>query len=311
MKTFIRATEIWIPGKDRTVLELGSGLYGDLDSFREATEQQQFKYGEGLPGRAWKEARPIILKDFDNPQFRRGKVASEVGLTVAVALPIFAGEVLQAVVMFLCGDDDEHAGAIEVWQHDLTHNVMKHVDGYYGTMDRFEWISKRLQFVFGRGLPGGIWESRQPMVIDDLGNSKTFMRARNAAEVGITTAMGIPCIYVGQSISVMAFLSAKGTPVARRFEYWEPEHDSNKLRFCSGHCDSGADLKQAYTDKRYERNEGVLGEVWLTGVPQVVDNLATTSAEELASAREAGLDSVFVMPVTDGALITSLVVFGY
>ena len=33
--TFIKATEIWVPGNDRTVLEFGGGLYGELDRFRE------------------------------------------------------------------------------------------------------------------------------------------------------------------------------------------------------------------------------------------------------------------------------------
>lgn len=311
MATFIKVTEIWVPGKDPSVLELSSGLYGELDSFREATEQQQFHYGEGLPGSAWKEARPIILKDFDDPLFKRGKLASEQGLTAAVALPIFIGEVLIAVVMFLCGDDEEHAGAIEVWRYSERHDVMKHDDGYYGTMERFEWISRRLQFVYGRGLPGGIWESRQPMVIDDLSTSTTFLRARNAAEAGITTALGVPCIYMEQPLSVMAFLSARGTPLARRFEVWLPDPETDSLRFIDGHCDAGVDLKTFYSDISYARGEGLLGDVWLTGVPRIIESLAEDASTELDSARTAGLGSLFVMPVTDGSRITSLVVFGY
>ena len=42
MKTFIKVTEIWIPGKDRTHLELDSGTYGGLEDFKAASEQTQF-----------------------------------------------------------------------------------------------------------------------------------------------------------------------------------------------------------------------------------------------------------------------------
>ena len=53
MKTFIKVTEIWVPDKQRTHLEFGSGLYGGLIEFKAASEQQQFAYNEGLPGKAW------------------------------------------------------------------------------------------------------------------------------------------------------------------------------------------------------------------------------------------------------------------
>ncbi|MGZ8162404.1 MAG: hypothetical protein ACXWTT_06005 [Methylobacter sp.] len=61
MKTFIKVTEIWIPNKDRIKLEFGSGVYGELTDFKAASEQQQFAYNEGLPGRAWAAGRPIVL----------------------------------------------------------------------------------------------------------------------------------------------------------------------------------------------------------------------------------------------------------
>jgi hypothetical protein len=53
MKTFIKVTEIWIPGKDRTQLELASGAYGALDEFKTASEKTRFNYYEGAPGTAW------------------------------------------------------------------------------------------------------------------------------------------------------------------------------------------------------------------------------------------------------------------
>lgn len=311
MKTFIKVTEIWIPGRDRTTLELGGGLYGSYNAFREAAEQQHFAYGEGLPGRAWAEGRPIVLKDFDSSHFRRGDVAKASGLTVAIALPVFSGEILLAVVMFICGDDEEHAGAIEVWGRDLDRDEMALVDGYYGSLDRFEWISQRVRFVFGQGLPGGVWAERAPMVIEDLGNSSTFMRARNAAEAGITTALGIPCLHGPESVYVMDFLSAMGTPIARRFEIWSPNAAQGGLTYETGHCDLGTALEQDYQDVVIAKGDGVLGQVWLTGVPQAVESLSLDDCAPSMSARQAGLESLFAMPVFDGAVIKAVVVLAF
>jgi hypothetical protein len=53
MKTFIKVTGIWIPGQDRTQLELAAGAYGALKDFKVASEQTRFNYYEGLPGTAW------------------------------------------------------------------------------------------------------------------------------------------------------------------------------------------------------------------------------------------------------------------
>ena len=89
MKTFIKVTEIWVPNKQRTQLEFGSGLYGGLVEFKAASEQQQFAYNEGLPGKAWAEGRPLVLKEFEQSYFKRTAAAKEAGLTCGIAIPIF------------------------------------------------------------------------------------------------------------------------------------------------------------------------------------------------------------------------------
>ena len=131
MKTFIKVTEIWIPDKDRTQLEFGSGLYGGLIDFKADSEQQQFAYNEGLPGKAWAAGHPIVLTKFEHSYFKRTAAAKEAGLTCGIAIPIFSGDFLMAVVVFLCGDDEHHAGAIEVWRNNSAlENQLNVMDGY-------------------------------------------------------------------------------------------------------------------------------------------------------------------------------------
>src|SRR5688572_12500964 len=98
MKTFVRVTEVWIPTRDRTALELGEGAYGDLEAFGEQSRGMRFAFDEGLPGRAWSARRPLLLRSFEDSCFLRTEAARKAGLKVAVTIPIFAGDVLTAVV---------------------------------------------------------------------------------------------------------------------------------------------------------------------------------------------------------------------
>jgi len=58
-KTFIQASEVWVPDGDKLVL--GKGNYGDLAEFAAVSGAESFARGEGLPGKAWAEGRPVVL----------------------------------------------------------------------------------------------------------------------------------------------------------------------------------------------------------------------------------------------------------
>lgn len=270
MTTFIKATEVWEPNQEKTELTLVKGLYGSFTEFEKYSQTMSFKYDEGLPGKAWSAKHPIILKKLEGSYFQRTEMAKEIGLTTAIAMPIFAGEYLHAVVLFLCGDINEHAGAIELWKKEENRsNEMGLVDGYYGTMEKFEWLSSRLKIMKGHGLPGTVWTSKMPLVIKNLSESGTFMRAAKAAKEGITTALALPAWMYEENAYVMTFLSAKGTPIARRFEVWVPVADEDTLYFQDGYCEAGTDLAQLYAESTRGKYSSHTGEVWKTGLPML------------------------------------------
>jgi hypothetical protein len=307
MKTFVKVIEVWVPGRDRTRLELGEGIYGPYKSFREVSELKRFSYNEGLPGRAWASARPVVLTQFDDSYFRRADAARQVGLTAGIAVPVFAGDFLLAVVVFLCGDDQEHGGAIEVWGQDpLNAGEMTLIDGYFGTLEHFAALSKNVKLPFGSGLPGGVWERRMPMIIADLGRAKTFLRSRGAEEAGMTTGLGIPCLRGPDQVYAVTFLSARQTPIARRFEIWVPASGGG-LIFADGHCEQDPDLEMGYRSSSIAKGEGTIGRVWLTGVPAVCEHLEADNSVAGQSARLAGLKSMLALPVIDNAMLTAVV----
>jgi hypothetical protein len=300
MKTFVRVAEVWVPTEDRTQLRFLDGLYGPLGDFRAASEQLRFGFDEGLPGKAWASGHPIILKEFANSYFKRTEAARVAGLTCGVAVPVFAGALLKAVVVFFCGDDNAHIGAIELWHNDPeTSYEMRLVDGYYGTAEMFEFNSRHTRFPRGFGLPGRVWKSNMPLIVKDLYHSKAFLRWKEAVEIGINRGLGIPFPHPSGHMRVMTLLSARDTPIARRFEIWVPNAEQDALIFAAGDCDQNTQLATDYQSARIRKGEGAIGQVWQTGVPAVRDGLAGDLSVASLSAVTAGLSAMVAVPIMD------------
>jgi hypothetical protein len=292
-----------VPTADRRQLELAGGLYGPLAEFEEVSRATRFGYDEGLPGKAWAAGHPIILKNLTSSYFKRGEAAQAAGLTCALALPIFAGEFLIAVMVLFCGDDREHIGAIEVWHTPPGSLEMALVDGHYGTADVFEWYSRHTRFMRGMGLPGEVWDSGMPVILEDLGCSRRFLRWESAERVGLNRGVGIPCGRDSADPWVLTFLSALGTPIARRFEVWICDPKQDGLVFHSGFCEHGCDLAAVYRRIALQKETGNLGHVWRSGAPAITTDLAGEPPEIGASLKGAALETMVAMPViVDGSL---------
>jgi hypothetical protein len=306
-RSFIRVTEIWVPSQDRKHLELASGLYGPLTEFRRVSEETHFGYDEGLPGKAWASGHPIVLKNLTNSYFVRGEAAQAAGLTCAVALPIFSGDFLIAVMVLFCGDDREHVGAVEVWHAPRGSFEMSLVDGYYGTADAFEWFSRHTKFMCGIGLPGQVWATGMPVIMADLGRARRFLRWESAERAGLNRGVGIPCGRDTASPWVLTFLSALGTPIARRFEAWVPDPHQDGLVLQSGFCESGIDLESAHRHTVLRKGAGTLGHVWRSGIPAIATDLSAEPREVCVSLQGTTLETMVAMPIIVDATLKAIV----
>ncbi|KQP22034.1 GAF domain-containing protein [Pseudorhodoferax sp. Leaf267] len=288
--TFIRVVEYWLPSADGSLLEYGGGVFGSATRFEAATEHLCFGRGEGLPGQAWDLGHPIVLKDLTNSYFRRGPAAQAAGLTCGIALPIFDGSTLRAVVVLFCGDDEAHAGAIELWANDADAPAdLKLVDGYYGTTgDTFEFISRATAFRKGTGLPGRVWESESPVFLPDLGKGSGFLRAEGAIKVGINRGFAIPCTTPEGQVFVITFLSALATPIASSVGIWEAGHAGEPPRRSFG----------------FSEAEGVLEGVAPAGQAGVV-------ASVLASGQPVVDGAAITIPVAPGGQMRAAMVLGF
>src|SRR5262249_44122878 len=96
---------------------------------------------------------------------------------------------------------------------------------------------------------------------------------------------------------VMTFLSARDTPIARRFEIWVPTQERDSLIFHSGDCDQSPDLANDYQSARIGKFDGLIGQVWLTGVAGVREGLSDEPSPTARSAAAVGLHSMVAVPI--------------
>lgn len=273
MSLFIKAAEVWQPDASGQFLTLTSSHYGDLANFESGSQSMGFAFAEGMPGRTWAERRPLIWTDLNAEHFKRSQLAQEAGLACALSIPVFAGDFLLGVVVLFCGAGNDLSGAVEVWHNQYnSSNELKLADGYYGQLERFEWISRRLTILHGRGLPGRAWDQNRPVMVNDLPHSNSFLRARNAEECGITSGLAIPFSYTPNEVQIVTFLSTLTTPIAKRFEVWVPDREDRYLLFKDGFCVQASDLAQRYQETAFARGQGAIGETWLSGRPLVEES---------------------------------------
>lgn len=286
-KTFIRTVEYWVPSDDGSLLEFGGGLFGDAKRFEAATRSLCFGRGEGLPGQAWEAGHPLVIRTLEDTRFRRAAAARAAGLTCAIALPVFVGEALSAVVVLFCGDDAEHAGAIELWHNEPDTSDMTLQDGYYGTTgDTFEFLSRSSSFRRGTGLPGRAWASETPVFMPDLGRASGFLRADNAIQVGINRGFAMPCSHTDGGFYVLAFLSALATPIATQVDVWQPDARTQRLAHSFGFSENVGGTP-APAEPATATDMSVVTQVFASGVPALRGNRV-------------------VMPVASGTRITAV-----
>jgi DNA-binding CsgD family transcriptional regulator len=81
----------------------------------------------------------------------------------------------------------------------------------------FEAAARGLAFEIGQGLPGRAWESREPVLIDDVRHDPTFIRSRPAGSDGLGAALAFPALTDSEPIAVVALYSLGPPDRSERF----------------------------------------------------------------------------------------------
>ena len=109
-------------------------------------------------------------------------------------------ESVQRILRTACETLDWEVGVL--WAVDPTEQVLRCVEvchaGNHKTPE-FDQLSRTSVFQKGVGLPGTIWETRQPTWIDNVVQASNFPRAPVALREGLRGAFGFP-ILIGQDV---------------------------------------------------------------------------------------------------------------
>jgi PAS domain S-box-containing protein len=105
------------------------------------------------------------------------------------------------ILMSICEGLDWEVGAL--WRLDETANLLRCVSAWHDpqmSFPKFLAATKALAYASGEGLPGRVWEMRQPMWQQDLPTENKFPRTPIAREEGLHSSFGFP-IRTGDTVT--------------------------------------------------------------------------------------------------------------
>lgn len=306
--SFIQIAEIWAPDPTGRWLELRSGAYGAIQDFRSVSEGMVFAKGQGLPGRVWETQRPIVLNHFRGGSgFLRSSAALRAGLVAGVGFPVSAPDGGIQVCVLLCGAPEGTGGLIEIWEPERAQNALGLTSGYHGELDSFRRLSGLLKFPKGVGLPGKIYESRMPLILEDLSDSGSFIRAAAAETFGLSFGFGLP-IFDGSTLTAaLVMLARRDMPLARVIEIWVPDAQDERLVLDSSAYQDADAMRLAASNLSYARGEGLPGLVWSTRAPLVLDDVPEEAQVRGDAFQRAKLSLGVGIPIIEDARVRAVV----
>jgi PAS domain S-box-containing protein len=99
-----------------------------------------------------------------------------------------------------------------IWRIDEANDVIRCVEVWAapGTnVEEFLNLTKGTTLVRGRGLPGRVWESGEPVWIEDVVHDSNFPRAPAAYAVGLHVALGFPIVFGNKVVGVIEFFAGE------------------------------------------------------------------------------------------------------
>jgi diguanylate cyclase (GGDEF)-like protein/PAS domain S-box-containing protein len=124
--------ELWTPDDSGDRLVVSGGWRrdrGPRTTFELRASEVSFEMGDGLPGQAWAQRRPVWSPDISaDERLPRRAVAAEAGLRSAMALPIAKGQEPLAVVLFVSRERREPAPGMERLLESIASHIAQFVE---------------------------------------------------------------------------------------------------------------------------------------------------------------------------------------
>ncbi|MCC5634677.1 PAS domain S-box protein [Nostoc sp. CHAB 5844] len=137
----------------------------------------------------------------------------------AITRAVDVKSALKVVLRLICHSINWDFG--EAWLPNNDGTVLEHSLVCYGEeirLEKFCQESQTIKFVLGEGLPGRIWQTRQPEWIEDVFAVKqpVFLRSPQAAKVGLKAAFGVPILADGEVLAILIFFKRSSALIDKR-----------------------------------------------------------------------------------------------
>ena len=303
--TFIKAAEVWLLDSSGTLLEFGSGFFGSARRFAAMTRQMCFGCGEGLPGRAWEEGQPLVLRDFTPTNFRRKTAALDAGLGCAVAVPLFMHGALTSVLVLFFGHEVNAQSALELWRKDTDSGVMKLVDGDFAQQLKDAPSRPVVDVMPGAELPALASQREQAVFMERFSGGANDSAGESAAEW--TRALAIPVSTKEHLAFVINLIASTALPIARRVERWVPVEGDSMLRrdYAFSEMHGRVSETPAFLPK-YDTS-GSIAKAFNTYIPIINELPASEYGAPAAAAATIGSKALLAIPLISNNRVVEVV----
>ncbi|MBD2204640.1 PAS domain S-box protein [Calothrix sp. FACHB-1219] len=139
--------------------------------------------------------------------------------TQAMTRAIDVNSALSMVLRLICQNIDWDFG--EAWIPSDDGAILEHSLGWYGDRNNLEEFcleSKSLKLALGEGLPGRVWQSKQPEWIEDISRvaQPIFLRSPQATNLGLKAVFGVPIIAANKVLALLVFFKSTAMSVDKR-----------------------------------------------------------------------------------------------
>src|SRR5215207_3946033 len=135
-------------------------------------------------------------------------LALEYHLTRVLGESETLGEAAPHILHAICESAEWEIGTL--WELDEAGGVLRCVETSHlpeGGAPEFEALSRESAFAPGEGLPGRVWQSREPDWVTDLSADENFPRIASAVREGLRSAYAFPVLLGGRVTGVLEFFS--------------------------------------------------------------------------------------------------------
>lgn len=184
--------EVWEPNEQRLLVHL-DGYYGRLTAFEDVSRVMRFPLGQGLPGTVWERGLPCIMEDLANSSsFMRASAAKECGVQSGLGIPLLCGGQVTHVVTFLSAETTPLARAFEIWMPDPSGRLVLKQAHYSPGLSTLKDQSTFMSVGPGEDIAGRVLDSGVPCAVSCADETRGFLRAKTAHELGLQFAVGLP-----------------------------------------------------------------------------------------------------------------------